>query len=361
MITAFLLPALAAVGAGAFSFVTETPEEENVEATSSKDTPEGNPVSGTTVEDFMFGTDDTDAFSGGEGHDEIAGGKGADTLWGGDGEDYIHGGNGSDDIAGERGHDVLVGGNGSDDIAGGKGNDKLHGGLDDDTLVGNQGVDELNGDAGNDYLNGGSGKDILNGGKGNDTLYGGAGKDALYGGSGDDILEDGVGNNVLSGGSGDDWLIGTLRTDGEEDVTEVAKHTGADLMIGGDGADTLVGDNGDSMSGGLGDDDFWVNQMEAIRGETEQTFEPVTIQDFDLSESILLRDAAGVELTSDEVVNGLVISSAGDDDADTMLSYNGQNTVLLRGVDAEELAEDLGWLMNLNVSQPEATDTSVAA
>ena len=346
MLTAFILPALAALGASTFAFLeTQTAEEEDTTALDPSNGHEGNCI--LPIEGIALGTDGTDTLVGGANSDQISGGNSADMIFGGGGIDIINGDNGPDQISGGGGHDEVFGGKGADKISGGKGNDWLFGGDGGDTIIGDQGVDTLHGENGNDLLNGGSGRDVLFGGADDDTLYGGSGKDVLYGEAGDDILEDGLGKNMLDGGSGDDWLIGTLRSDLEDDLAAMAQHTDADTLVGGDGNDILVGDNGDSMTGGAGDDDFWVNQMSTLGEATEQVFDAVVIEDFDLAESILLRDAAGVALTSEQVVGGLVISSAGDDDADTVLNYLGQDTVLLRGVDADVLAADLSWLTNL--------------
>ncbi|MBP0484494.1 calcium-binding protein [Sagittula salina] len=67
---------------------------------------------------------------------------------------------------------------------------------------------------------------------GDDLLLGGTGADALIGAFGNDILRGGEANDTLKGGYGDDLL------DGGE---------GEDYLVAGDGADTLLGGAGDDV------------------------------------------------------------------------------------------------------------------
>ncbi len=76
---------------------------------------------------------------------------------------------------------------------------------------------------------------------GNDSLYGGGGADQLIGGDGDDALRGGAGSDTMQGGTGDDYLRG---------------GTGADVAEGGDGADSFDVSEGDTVTGGAGDDVF---------------------------------------------------------------------------------------------------------
>jgi Ca2+-binding RTX toxin-like protein len=64
-----------------------------------------------------------------------------------------------------------------------------------------------------------------NGGDGDDVLIGGEGNDTLSGGDGDDVLIGGAGNDALSGGAGDDVLIG---------------GPGVDVLDGGTGDNILI-------------------------------------------------------------------------------------------------------------------------
>ncbi|OYU18323.1 MAG: hypothetical protein CFE34_11125 [Rhodobacteraceae bacterium PARR1] len=79
-----------------------------------------------------------------------------------------------------------------------------------------------------------------------DVLDGGADADTILGGGGNDTLTGGSGNDSLSGGVGDDQLSGGL---------------GADTMDGGDGVDSFVLTQGDSASGGTGNDIFTLSDL----------------------------------------------------------------------------------------------------
>ena len=87
-------------------------------------------------------------------------------------------------------------------------------------------------------LRGGSGNDTLRGGQRNDLLVGGTGRDTVtYSGRRGDVT-------VTLGGGADDGLAG----EGDE-VVEVER------AVGGNGFDTLIGDDfGNGLSGGPGDD-----------------------------------------------------------------------------------------------------------
>ncbi|WP_149141519.1 hypothetical protein [Gemmobacter caeruleus] len=185
------------------------------------------------------------------------------------------------------------------------GNDLIRGGGGNDTIRGYAGEDTLHGDADNDLLYGGDGADILYGGTGNDTLNGGSGDDTLIGGAGNDlfVLRGAMGDRTIreTAGEGTDTLrlaegidyrdltiasvaAGTLRISWrggsvtytsieaveymEGDVARrirVGNGTAAnDLLLTGNGAETLLADAGDdivisgggadSVDGGLGDD-----------------------------------------------------------------------------------------------------------
>lgn len=216
-------------------------------------------------------------------------------------------------VMGDDGDDIIILRSGEVHIDGGAGRDTLSAnqrsifaGLDVDLLTGVietfddrerfsgtvQNVEELigadaypnilrGGEAG-ERLIGGSSNDTLEGRSGNDALYGGAGNDSLSGGESDDLLHGGAGNDHLDGGSGIDtasWAFAAPGTDRGEIASSSFGHldvdlaagvatfrlfsggqendtlTGVENIIGGDGDDTLRGDNRDNMlSGGAGAD-----------------------------------------------------------------------------------------------------------
>ena len=77
----------------------------------------------------------------------------------GGGSDRILGGDGPDNLLGETGNDTVFGNGGDDRIDGGSGDDKLFGGFGNDTLVAGFGHDVLDGGMGDDNLDGGAAPD----------------------------------------------------------------------------------------------------------------------------------------------------------------------------------------------------------
>lgn len=204
-------------------------------------------------------------------------------------DDSLTGGEGDDFMLGYRGDDTLVGLEGDDLIDGGLGDDQLFGGTGSDVLVGAAGNDSLQADEGDDLLVGGSGDDTLDGGDGDDILLGSTGADVMYGGAGDDVL-DGISptaNNSLQDSFSDDRAaFGTaVRNQYGDDITEAdigrflndfeseeGDHA-PDRLFGGPGDDFLTGNNGDTLTGGSGNDAFGINW---VTGNA-----PVAITDYD--------------------------------------------------------------------------------
>lgn len=210
------------------------------------------------------------------GPDRLAGGPGADVICGGDGADELIGGGGDDVLIGGLGPDVLSGGRGRDTLVGGDDADVLDGGTQDDTLYGGSGQDRFPAPAERD------GADVLSGGPGSDTadyrartapvtvsldglandgadgerdtvgryrwdagLSGQASDvEAVVGGSGADTLIGDHLRNLLTGGAGADVLRGL---DGE-DVLDVLDGAPGDLADGGGGFDSCAGDPGDGLA-----------------------------------------------------------------------------------------------------------------
>jgi Ca2+-binding RTX toxin-like protein len=117
-------------------------------------------------------------------------------------------------------------------------------------IAGNEGANLLIGWGGDDSMTGGTGNDILFGVDGADTMLGEDGVDYLAAGSGDDLVFGGNGSDEIWGEEGDDQLSGG-------DSFEF------DILVGGDGNDTLFGDSTqgdyDYLYGNLGDDTFYVD------------------------------------------------------------------------------------------------------
>jgi len=182
----------------------------------------------------------------------------------------------------------LVGSALNDTLTGDGNNNVIEGGLGDDVLVGGGGIDTAsfagaasgvtvslavqgaaqNTGAGSDTL---SGFENLEGSAFNDSLTGDANANTLTGGAGDDTLNPGANGigivDVLDGGAGSDTAsfagLGpvTAILNGAADGTALVNGVPAatlrsiENLLGGDGADTLVGDsNNNVIEGGLGND-----------------------------------------------------------------------------------------------------------
>ena len=146
-------------------------------------------------------------------------------------------------IEGGSGDDTLESGADSASLAGGAGNDTLLGSPEGESLLGQDGDDDIAAGGGNDSLAGGAGTDLLAGGPGHDEasyadavtplrLTIGDGPNDGAAGEGDDIQAD---VEDLIGGSGADVLIGTA------EPNRLVGLGGADRLFGGDGADVLDG------------------------------------------------------------------------------------------------------------------------
>jgi autotransporter-associated beta strand protein len=119
-----------------------------------------------------------------------------------------------------------------------------------DSIAGSSRIDTIIAGAGNDLVNGGGGSDALFGEVGDDFIDGSSGIDYIVGGSGNDELLGDVDPDEIYGEAGDDLLEGG-----------VSFHT--DILVGGDGNDTiggasLLGDF-DFLYGNLGNDVFLVD------------------------------------------------------------------------------------------------------
>jgi Ca2+-binding RTX toxin-like protein len=129
-------------------------------------------LTGSRLDDTVFGTGDSDFIRGSEGNDTITGKGGNDTIGGDAGDDSIDGGKGNDIVSGGDGNDTLRGGSGGHvEMSGGNGDDTFYmvalglyyGGEDDDVFYGGGGAD---------------GGGVAIGGGGFDTLIVDAGKKA---------------------------------------------------------------------------------------------------------------------------------------------------------------------------------------
>lgn len=199
----------------------------------------------------------------------------------------VHARGGADSITGSRFDDELLLGEGADEGIGGNGNDIIRGGAGDDKLFGQAGNDRLEGGDGDDLMHGGDGPDIMVGGVGDDIYYVHSTEDQVIEAAGEGSFDnvrstvswtlgdhfeelmlegsadiDGSGNaldNAVLGNSGANVLYGL---DGNDTL---GGYGGDDIQYGGAGNDRLVGrDGNDVLHGGTGDDQYFVDTADVI-------------------------------------------------------------------------------------------------
>ncbi|HIF79113.1 MAG TPA: calcium-binding protein, partial [Gammaproteobacteria bacterium] len=192
-------------------------------------------------------TNDPVTWTGTTASERYVSGGGDDTLDGGDGDDEILSGAGADIVEGGRGNDLIYGGAGNDVIT-------------DEALTSTSGQ-KLYGEDGDDQITGGG---QIYGGEGNDTIKVTATGDSLYsgrvdGGNGaDTITVDGGQTGSVYGGDGDDILNLYSRV-----VYEINSGSGDDQV-------TLEGnwDRYDSLYLGTGNDQLDISLWQ---GNTSQS------------------------------------------------------------------------------------------
>ncbi|MFS4581507.1 NPCBM/NEW2 domain-containing protein [Phaeobacter sp. C3_T13_0] len=229
----------------------------------------------------VFGTEQVDNISGGDGNQIIYGYSGSDVLSGGAGNDQLFGGFGVDTLDGGAGADIAVYAADSApvrfDLNGGQTHQFLQNGswVNGDVVsnfegaVGGTGNDVLIGDGNNNFFDGQAGSDSISGGGGDDLIDGSGGFDTLEGGAGFDVvsyINEGVGvvvnldgsqsARVYSGDSlialddisGFEGVIGSNSNDevyGSGGRNSLETHGGNDLLRGRGGDDFLAGGQGD--------------------------------------------------------------------------------------------------------------------
>lgn len=267
-------------------------------------------VDGNNGDDHLEGNNAADLVHGNDGEDAIAGGSfqqaspgtgrpdSGDVLFGDAGPDLLTGDNAvlalvtdpanTTPVTRNRGfalgHSVTLLDLGLTPAAGTSGDDRMSGGDGQDVLLGQDGVDRAKGDGDDDYVEGGQGSDWVEGDQADDDLVGGSSvvlsgagvtrsgqpdtADAVFGGPGDDVVA-GDNGQVLRPGAGQTPTRATVRLGSEPGVpmagriverydlgsdvlaTPAANRFGADRLSGGEGVDTIWGqDGGDFLSGG---------------------------------------------------------------------------------------------------------------
>lgn len=142
-------------------------------------------------------------------------------------------------------------------------------------ILGTQGDDQIAGTGGDDAIFVGRGDDVVDAGAGDDyislrtarpfepegelgwgsnTVDAGAGADRVLGGFSDDVVRGGAGSDLLIGLGGHDDVSGGR---GDDVIDAIDAETGqGDTVLGGQGADRLLVDDGDLATGGSGADHF---------------------------------------------------------------------------------------------------------
>jgi Ca2+-binding RTX toxin-like protein len=197
-------------------------------------------IVGTPGDDVLVGRADT--------ADVIVGLGGDDRIGGMTADDYF-------EHTGFSPGDRLCGGPGADRVMGGFGEDRIQGGADDDHVDGKFGYDWLTqGGGGNDRVTDcdseyDAGVRRIFGGSGDDHLCVDTGPARMYGDAGNDVLLDldCTTDSRLAGGGGDDLLESWFHNFEGTACSEIGLDS--DTVVGGDGQDTALVNEGDVVTG----------------------------------------------------------------------------------------------------------------
>jgi Ca2+-binding RTX toxin-like protein len=258
---------------------------------------------GGSGQDILTDASGDDVLKGGDGNDAIASGPGLDLNQGGPGNDFVVGGSEPTETFGGPGDDAVFAGDSADTVFGDDGDDWIEGGGQADLLQGDNGApfqDDPN-TPGHDVINGNGGQDDYDSEGGDDVMVAGPGLERNEGMLGFDWVthkndpqaaDDDLDLSVflppsvdalrdrfdlveaVSGGNFDDTLRGDSVLPGDEPGNELnaegiariaglaallpagaTSFTGGNIIIGGEGSDTIEGRGGDDIVHG----DWWLN------------------------------------------------------------------------------------------------------
>ena len=237
------------VGLGLYEYFTSDSSDSNDDQNQ-----DDNGTDNTPAATVFSGDDNAEDIAGGAKDDVVAGGGNNDTLSGDDADDLLLGEGGNDSMIATQGYDTLLSGGGDDTIYGGRGQDLLIGGGGDDFLLGGEGDDTISGSSGADTLEGFRGNDLISGldiRNGADALESNLQTNASDAAETAQDLEDYVAANFDISATPD--ILARL----DDGLTSAnLADRGDDVLYGGRGDDTLLGDFSDTLSGGRGKDEF---------------------------------------------------------------------------------------------------------
>ncbi len=254
-----------------------------------------------------------------------------DTFDGGDANDTVIGSTGDDELRGNNGVDWLDGGDGNDTLIGGASSDALSGGAGGDYILGGAGEDAISGGAGNDTVVMGDNDDIYDGVGAQGLGFEDSGNDLVRGGAGDDWIRDYEGADTLLGGTGDDTLIGAHPS---------LKDASADVLHGGFGNDVLIGDNGDTLDGGDGVDNFTVafefddDREEVVISDFDTTSETVTFAASDFGNDAVMEWEASYDADTETIT--ILLSGSHTVDG-SVVTLDQEPAVILENMTAEDV------------------------
>ncbi len=185
-----------------------------------------------------------------------------------------------------------------------------------------------------------------------ETFRGTTGNNNLQGTPQDDVIRGWGGADVIDGRAGDDFLEAP---DAGNDPEM------ADILIGGEGWDTLRGDEGDLLIGLEGRDSYEIIVPLPEGGD------PVTIHGYELAsedglpETITLVGPGGEPIPAADVAENLVIGRY-EDEPGAALIYQGQTIAVVLDIDPDALGATSTWVGNLTEqTQPEPDPTDPTA
>ncbi|MFM6852184.1 MAG: peroxidase family protein, partial [Terrabacter sp.] len=157
--------------------------------------------------DIITDLSGADVEKGGPGNDALDGGLGDDIFMGGDGQDFINGGANDNEAFAGPGNDFIIAGQGADAVFGDGGDDWIQGG---------SGQDLLQGDHGAPFFD-----DPGQVAPGNDIFVGQVGENDYDAEGGDDIMSQNAAIDRNAGAAGFDWAIHQYDTVGADDDMEI--------------------------------------------------------------------------------------------------------------------------------------------